>query len=157
MLMLCSFPEPTDLTSEKEYINLQLKIRERHSNMHYAIAEALEGVAVEPKGLTELLDRFYTSRISNRMTVDQHIAIQKPKPGYVGILANECCPMQVARKVARDITPLCEKHFGKAPIFDIEGQADALYKYIPQHLEAILSELFKNAVRIENFPLYIFI
>lgn len=147
---MISFPLPNDRNSERKFIDMQLKIREKHATMHGGIREALEFYNVadlDPK-LTGLLDKFYYSRVGIRMMVDQHIATQQPTPGYKGIIANECSPTQVAMSVVHDITKQCNEAFGdRAPRFKLTGRKDALFKYIPGHLAIILTEVIKNAVQ----------
>ena len=118
--------------------------------MHGGMREALGDydTTEHSSKLTALLDKFYHSRIGIRMIVDQHIATQQYKPGYVGIIANECSPTQVATSVIRDIRKQCEEVFGdKAPKFQVLGRADALFKYIPGHLAIIVTEVIKHAVQ----------
>ena len=118
--------------------------------MHGGIREALGDYDTSGSNseLTALLDKFYHSRIGIRMIVDQHIATQQSKSGYIGIIANECSPTQVATSVVHDIRKQCEEAFGdKAPKFQVLGRADALFKYIPGHLAIIVTEVIKHAVQ----------
>lgn len=117
--------------------------------MHGGIREALSDVNAEfDPSLAAILDNFYSSRIGIRMLVDQHIAMQQCKAGHIGIIANECCPIQVAKLVVKDIEKQCKSAFGtRSPKFEVLGRADALFKYIPGHLAIILTEVMKNAVQ----------
>jgi pyruvate dehydrogenase kinase 2/3/4 len=130
---------------------MQLRIREEHKGMHGTMAEALQQLSLqtkEPQGLSTILDDFYTSRIGIRMILDQHIAAQEPKAGFTGIIADECSPLQIAMEVIEKVTPLWKQKNTKVlPEFQIHGTTHAKYRYIPQHIEIILSEVIKNAMR----------
>ncbi|GLD93628.1 hypothetical protein PINS_up002220 [Pythium insidiosum] len=141
-------PVPQDLAGEREFMAMHRRIREEHATMHNNLADALQTLTHEPHGLSRLLDDFYNSRIGIRMLVDQHVAAQQPVPGFSGIIADHCSPVRIAEHVIAKVEPLWSENLrGRAlPEFRIEGQPAATYRYIPQHIELILSEVIKNAV-----------
>lgn len=146
--MVISFPLPINLETEHEFVELHRRLRKEHVGMHSGLAAAVQALTYEPKGLTESLDAFYGSRIGIRMLVDQHIAAQTPLPGFSGIVADHCSPVQIARDVIAQASPLWQQRLDGAtlPEFHVEGDAAAVYRYIPQHIELILAEVLKNAV-----------
>ncbi|TMW64947.1 hypothetical protein Poli38472_009114 [Pythium oligandrum] len=146
---MISFPLPTNLETEQEFMEMHRRIRAEHATMHGNLADALEDLKTEPDGLSSLLDNFYNSRIGIRMLVDQHLAAQNPHHGYSGIIADHCSPMTIAQSVIDKVTPLWQERLGDEralPEFDLVGNAEATYRYIPQHIETILSEVIKAAV-----------
>lgn len=141
-------PLPTDLDSEREYMAMQRRIRAEHATMHSNLADALKELEAEPKGLDTILDGFYNSRIGIRMLVDQHTVAQNPTPGFTGIIADKCSPVEIAHDVIEQVKPMWQANVGdrELPAFRVAGDADATYRYIPQHIALILSEAIKNAV-----------
>lgn len=131
-------------------MDLHRRIRDEHATMHHTLWDAIKELSYEPEGLTESLDNFYNSRIGIRMLVDQHLAAQTPTEGFTGIVADHASPMAIARELIDEVTPVwkagLEATGQTLPEFQLSGQDDATYRYVPQHLELILSEVLKNAV-----------
>lgn len=147
---LISFPLPRSLENEREFVAVHRRLRVEHATMHEEVAEAINGLSYEPQGLNAALDDFYNSRIGIRTLVDQHIAAQEPVPGFTGIVADKCSPVQIAQDVIAKVAPVWAASLppGRAlPEIRVEGDPNAVYRYIPQHIELIFSEVFKNAVR----------
>lgn len=146
---MIDFPQPRSLDDDAQFIAMHQRIRAEHGSMHSNLSEALRDLKHEPEGLSELLDDFYYSRIGIRMLVDQHISAQNPVPGFSGIIADACSPMEVAKNVVEKVRPLWQAKLAEhqLPEFHITGQLHATYRYIPSHTEIILSEVLKNAVR----------
>ncbi|CAH0481074.1 unnamed protein product [Peronospora belbahrii] len=145
---LMSFPLPSNLSSEREFMDLHRKVRQKHATMHGNIADAVQALEYEPQGLSESLDNFYNSRIGIRMLVDQHIAAQTPKPGFTGVVHDVCSPVKIAQDVVHKVRLLWQESLDGELLPDIvvTGDEKATYRYIPQHIEIILTEVFKNAV-----------
>ncbi|CEG48513.1 mitochondrial pyruvate dehydrogenase kinase [Plasmopara halstedii] len=146
---LISCPLPVNLASEHEFMELHRNLRKQHASMHGNIAQAVQALDYEPQGLSESLDDFYNSRIGIRMLVDQHVAAQAPRVGFSGIVNDETSPVQIARDIVRKVRPLWLDRLqgDKLPEIIVSGNENATYRYIPQHIEIILSEVLKNAVR----------
>ncbi|RLN48640.1 hypothetical protein BBJ29_002543 [Phytophthora kernoviae] len=145
---LMSCPLPANLATEHEFMELHRDIRKQHATMHGNIAEAVQALEYEPQGLSESLDNFYNSRIGIRMLVDQHIAAQTPTQGFTGIVADECSPVQIAQGIVNKVKPLWQESLKgeQLPEIRVNGDVGATYRYIPQHIEIVLTEVFKNAV-----------
>lgn len=147
---LISFPLPRSLENEREFMKIHRRLRTEHATMHAEVSDAIKQLNYEPQGLSESLDNFYNSRIGIRTLVDQHLAAQEPVAGFTGIVADKCSPVQIAQSVVDKVKPGWEEESlasgKKLPEFHIEGDKDAVYRYIPQHIELILSEVIKNAV-----------
>ncbi|KAK1947336.1 [Pyruvate dehydrogenase (acetyl-transferring)] kinase [Phytophthora citrophthora] len=145
---LTSCPLPANLASERDFVELHSDIRKKHATMHGNIAEAVQALEYEPQGLSESLDNFYNSRIGIRMLVDQHIAAQTPTPGFTGIVNDETSPVKIAQDIVHKVRPLWQDSLNgeQLPEIIVSGDEDATYRYVPQHIEIILTEVFKNAV-----------
>ncbi|KAI9912195.1 hypothetical protein PsorP6_009190 [Peronosclerospora sorghi] len=145
---LMSCPLPANLSSERDFMKLHRKIRKEHSVMHGNIADAVQALEYEPQGLSESLDNIYNSRIGIRMLVDQHIAAQTPKPGFTGIVNDQCSPVKIAQEIAHKVRPLWQESLDgqELPEISVSGDESATYRYIPEHIEIILTEVFKSAV-----------
>uniref|UniRef100_A0AAV1T6M0 Protein-serine/threonine kinase n=1 Tax=Peronospora matthiolae TaxID=2874970 RepID=A0AAV1T6M0_9STRA len=145
---LMSCPLPANLAGERDFMELHRKIRKEHATMHGNIAEAVQALKYEPQGLSESLDHFYNSRIGIRMLVDQHLAAQTPKPGFTGIVHNECSPMAIAQEIALKVRPMWQESLDgeQLPAIIVSGDEQATYRYVSEHVEIILTEVLKNAV-----------
>ncbi|KAF9113386.1 hypothetical protein BGX27_001662 [Mortierella sp. AM989] len=73
-------------------------------------------------------------------------AISKPKD-VVGVVHTELKPAELVRTCASFVQELCDINYGSSPEVVINGQTDTTFTYVPVHLEYILCELLKNAVR----------
>lgn len=115
--------------------------------MHGSISAAIQALGYEPEDLNTALDSFYNSRIGIRMLVDQHVAAQTPIPGFSGLVADKSSPVQIAQDIIATAGPLWQQSLGdaKLPEFQVAGDPDAVYRYIPQHIEIILTEVLKSA------------
>ncbi|KAJ3323719.1 hypothetical protein HDV06_001449 [Boothiomyces sp. JEL0866] len=95
------------------------------------------------------------SRISRRVLAEQHIAlssIQKgSKPvsdGMIGILNTSCRAAEVVHKcyhLAGDL--FSQTYDSEPPELIIDGHLNASFVYIPDHIEYIMYELFKNSMK----------
>lgn len=55
--------------------------------------------------------------------------------------------IKVINRVAPEASLACQRTYGVSPALDIEGDKDITCSYIPTHLEYIIFELLKNAMR----------
>ncbi|KAG0324504.1 hypothetical protein BG004_003457 [Podila humilis] len=65
----------------------------------------------------------------------------------VGVVHRELKPAELIRTCARFVQELCDVNYGSSPQVVVNGQTDTTFTYVPVHLEYILCELLKNAVR----------
>ena len=107
------------------------------------------------------LDRFYTSRISIRMLLHQHVLLFTGKPKQINSKSIGCieanCDITMALLDAYDDAKvLCEKNYGYTPEMKIrvhkEGQemsnnTPVTTVYVPAHIHHILFEVLKNALK----------
>ncbi len=111
------------------------------------------------------LDRFYMSRISLKMLMNQHILLFEeqriPKSKMIGIIDTKCNVSSVVNQAYEEASILCEQTYTVAPelyirihnAVDPAKQGKAEYSspifmvYPPTQLKFMLVELFKNAMR----------
>nr|XP_029518775.1 pyruvate dehydrogenase (acetyl-transferring) kinase isozyme 4, mitochondrial-like isoform X2 [Oncorhynchus nerka] len=127
--------EPDDKNILKKFTETLVNIRNRHNNvvttMAQGVVEYKDAFGSDPvtnQNVQYFLDRFYMSRISTRMIMNQHYAFDSSKM-------------------------LCEQYYLTSPEIDLtqvnaKGPDQPLrIVYVPSHLYHMLFELFKNAMR----------
>ncbi|XP_030364355.1 pyruvate dehydrogenase kinase, isozyme 2 isoform X2 [Strigops habroptila] len=137
--------DPEDQATLGQFTNALVTIRNRHNDvvptMAQGVIEYKEAYGNDPvsnQNIQYFLDRFYLSRISIRMLINQHNAYNMAKL-------------------------LCDKYYMSSPDLEIEevnasnAQQPISIVYVPSHLYHMLFELFKNAMRAtveshENSP-----
>mmetsp|Transcript_23989 Transcript_23989/g.71573 ORF Transcript_23989/g.71573 Transcript_23989/m.71573 type:complete len:412 (-) Transcript_23989:2300-3535(-) len=102
--------------------------------------------------LNGFLDRTITSRIGLRLLIENQIALDEQAhraddSGYAGVICRRLSPTSVIQKMTEITQRMCRNRYGVSPSVQLHGQTNAVFSYIPTHLEYILQELFKNAFR----------
>ncbi|KAG0307598.1 26S proteasome regulatory subunit 7 [Dissophora globulifera] len=120
--------------------------------------------------IKEYLDGVIRARIGIRLIAEQAISLrdqrdniieelqegkqQQPPQGVsllprdvVGVVHTELKPADLIKTCASFVQELCDVNYGSSPEVVINGQTDTTFTYVPVHLEYILCELLKNAVR----------
>ncbi|KAI8920663.1 hypothetical protein BC831DRAFT_477849 [Entophlyctis helioformis] len=121
----------------------------------------------------DFLSRFHRNRIGVRLLIGHHRALQVPLPldNMVGILCTKTNIDEIASEAINEASDVCESTYGVAPdvyIMPPEPVSDAArtsasasktvngvsigsghdgFVYVPSHLQHILFELLKNAMR----------
>ncbi|KAI8346441.1 pyruvate dehydrogenase kinase [Mortierella sp. GBAus27b] len=110
----------------------------------------------------EQVDRFMNkmlrSRISRRVLAEQHISLTSnfnspnhmmTDRGYIGIIYTHCRPRDIVERTALLAAETCRQGSGgmDPPKVLLDGNIDAEFSYIPDHIEYILYELLKNSMR----------
>lgn len=161
-------PNPATL---EHFCNELVKIRNRHSDvvetMAKGVLELKESHDVDSHtehSIQYFLDRFYMSRISIRMLINQHTLIfggqleNAPGPNrskYIGCIDTQCDVVSVIKDAYENARFLCDQYYLASPDLIInEAQHNDLEKeqyinmvYVPSHLYHMLFELFKNSMR----------
>ncbi|KAL1488076.1 hypothetical protein ABEB36_015444 [Hypothenemus hampei] len=167
--------DPTPGTLE-HFCNELVKIRNRHSDvvetMAQGVLELKESHDVDSHtehSIQYFLDRFYMSRISIRMLINQHIRLfsalifggqleSAPGPNrskYIGCIDTQCDVVSVIKDAYENARFLCDQYYLASPDLIInQAQCNDLKKeeyinivYVPSHLYHMLFELFKNSMR----------
>ena len=147
------------------------KIRNRHSNvvptMAQGVLELKETHSVDQQtehSIQYFLHRFYMSRISIRMLINQHVTLfssagNEAPVGHVGCVDPNCNVVAVVRDAFENARFLCEQYYLAAPDLIIEQynianpESSITFTYVPSHLHHIMFEIFKNSLRavVENY------
>ncbi|KAM4598587.1 pyruvate dehydrogenase (acetyl-transferring) kinase isozyme 2, mitochondrial-like isoform 2-T2 [Polymixia lowei] len=163
---------PDDQSVLETFVETLEVIRNRHNDVVPTMAQGVIeykdsfGQQDDPatsQNIHYFLDRFYTSRISIRMLINQHSLIfagntNPAHPNTIGCIDSMCDVTEVVRDAYESARMLCEQYYLGSPELELrEMNANNIREpiqisYIPSHLYHMLFELFKNAMRatIEN-------
>ncbi|KAM9780553.1 LOW QUALITY PROTEIN: pyruvate dehydrogenase (acetyl-transferring) kinase isozyme 2, mitochondrial-like [Neosynchiropus ocellatus] len=162
--------DPLDLTSSR-FVEVLEGIRNRHNEVVPTMAQGVieykdafgQHDPVTDHNMQYFLDRFYTSRISIRMLINQHTLVfngntNPSHPDTIGSIDTACDVTEVTRDAYDSAKMLCEQYYLGAPELELlqtnvnRAGEPIRISYIPSHLYHMLFELFKNAMRatIEN-------
>ncbi|XP_038828343.1 pyruvate dehydrogenase (acetyl-transferring) kinase isozyme 2, mitochondrial-like isoform X3 [Salvelinus fontinalis] len=157
--------EPDDKKILKKFTETLVNIRNRHNNvvptMAQGVVEYKDAFGSDPvtnQNVQYFLDRFYMSRISTRMIMNQHSLIfdgsaNPAHPKHIGTIDPDCDVTEVVKDAFDSSKMLCEQYYLTSPEIDItqvnaKGPDQPLrIVYVPSHLYHMLFELFKNAMR----------
>ncbi|XP_057673571.1 pyruvate dehydrogenase (acetyl-transferring) kinase isozyme 2, mitochondrial-like [Corythoichthys intestinalis] len=162
---------PDDQRTLEMFVDVLEAIRNRHNEVVPTMAQGVieykeafgQQDAVTDHNIQYFLDRFYTSRISIRMLINQHTIVfsGSRNPTHhdtIGCIDSMCDVPEVVRDAYESAKLMCEQYYLGAPELELRqmnansnGQPIQI-SYIPSHLYHMLFELFKNAMRatIEN-------
>uniref|UniRef100_A0A3Q3LIV2 Protein-serine/threonine kinase n=1 Tax=Mastacembelus armatus TaxID=205130 RepID=A0A3Q3LIV2_9TELE len=157
--------EPDDKDVLRSFTQTLVNIRNRHNNvvptMAQGVVEYKEAFGVDPvtnQNVQYFLDRFYMSRISTRMLMNQHTlifdgSVNPAHPKHIGSIDPTCDVVGVVKDAYETSKMLCEQYYLTSPDMEITevnaktpGQPLHIV-YVPSHLYHMLFELFKNAMR----------
>ncbi|XP_035302221.1 pyruvate dehydrogenase (acetyl-transferring) kinase isozyme 1, mitochondrial isoform X4 [Cricetulus griseus] len=148
-----------------EFTDTVIRIRNRHNDviptMAQGVTEYKESFGVDPvtsQNVQYFLDRFYMSRISIRMLLNQHSLLfgGKGSPSHrkhIGSINPNCDVVEVIKDGYENARRLCDLYYVNSPELELEelnaispGQTIQVV-YVPSHLYHMVFELFKNAMR----------
>ncbi|XP_033911668.1 pyruvate dehydrogenase (acetyl-transferring) kinase isozyme 2, mitochondrial-like [Acipenser ruthenus] len=156
---------PDDHSALRDFTEALVKIRNRHNDvvptMAQGVIEYKEAFGQDPvtsQNVQYFLDRFYMSRISIRMLINQHSLIfdgttNPAHPNTIGSIEPSCEVAKVVRDAYESAKMLCDQYYLGSPKLEIEEINSNCQKepismvYVPSHLYHMLFELFKNAMR----------
>lgn len=148
-----------------DFTETLVTIRNRHNNvvptMAQGVLEYKEAFGVDPvtnQNVQYFLDRFYMSRISIRMLINQHTLLfdgstNPAHPKHIGSIDPFCDVVEVVNDAFENSKMLCDQYYLASPDLKIKqtnGKAPGLpihIVYVPSHLYHMLFELFKNSMR----------
>uniref|UniRef100_A0A8B9KYT1 Protein-serine/threonine kinase n=1 Tax=Astyanax mexicanus TaxID=7994 RepID=A0A8B9KYT1_ASTMX len=159
---------PEDHSVLADFVETLVNIRNRHNDvvptMAQGVIEYKEVFGQDPltnQNIQYFLDRFYMSRISIRMLINQHTlvfdgATNPVHPNTIGSIDPHCQVTEVVKDAYESAKMLCDQYYLSSPDLllqelNSENQPISIV-YVPSHLYHMLFELFKNAMRatIEN-------
>nr|XP_058911409.1 pyruvate dehydrogenase (acetyl-transferring) kinase isozyme 1, mitochondrial isoform X3 [Kogia breviceps] len=150
-----------------DFTDTVIRIRNRHNDviptMAQGVIEYKESFGVDPvtsQNVQYFLDRFYMSRISIRMLLNQHSLLFGGKGKgslshrkHIGSINPNCNVVEVIKDGYENARRLCDLYYINSPELELEelnakspGQPIQVV-YVPSHLYHMVFELFKNAMR----------
>ncbi|KAM8790753.1 pyruvate dehydrogenase (acetyl-transferring) kinase isozyme 1, mitochondrial isoform 2-T2 [Rhynchonycteris naso] len=150
-----------------DFTDTVIRIRNRHNDviptMAQGVIEYKESFGVDPvtsQNVQYFLDRFFMSRISIRMLLNQHSLLfggkDKGSPSHrkhIGSINPNCNVVEVIQDGYENARRLCDLYYVNSPELELEelnakspGQPIQVV-YVPSHLYHMVFELFKNAMR----------
>ncbi|KAM7081775.1 pyruvate dehydrogenase kinase, isozyme 2 isoform X3 [Ciconia boyciana] len=163
--------DPEDQTTLGQFTDALVTIRNRHNDvvptMAQGVIEYKEAYGDDPvsnQNIQYFLDRFYLSRISIRMLINQHTLLfdgstNPAHPKHIGSIDPHCSVANVVRDAYNMAKLLCDKYYMSSPDLEIEevnasnSQQPISIVYVPSHLYHMLFELFKMSDRGMGVPL----
>ncbi|KAI7809070.1 pyruvate dehydrogenase (acetyl-transferring) kinase isozyme 1, mitochondrial [Triplophysa rosa] len=159
-----------DIDDEKvtnDFTQAVIKIRNRHNDvvptMAQGVVEFKETYGTDPitsQNMQYFLDRFYMSRISIRMLLNQHtllfggnVRVNPAHPKQIGGIDPSCHVTDVLKDAYENARNLCDRYYMNSPElvleeFNVKGpEKPTTVVYVPSHLYHMVFELFKNAMR----------
>jgi len=154
--------DPETLT---KFVEALAKIRNRHVDVVQTMAEGVielkESHPVDvgmEHSIQYFLDRFYMSRISIRMLINQHTLLfgteRARESKHIGSIDPSCNLMDVILDAAENARFLCDQYYLASPEVVVKehnaetgGASPIQIVYVPSHLYHIVFELMKNAMR----------
>ncbi|KTF83746.1 hypothetical protein cypCar_00003685 [Cyprinus carpio] len=163
--------DPDDKKILTKFTETLINVRNRHNNvvptMAQGVLEYKEAFGVDPvtnQNVQYFLDRFYMSRISTRMLMNQHTLIfdgstNPAHPKHIGSIDPNCDVVEVVKDAYESAKMLCDQYYLTSPEVEIKqvnfkGPSDPIHiVYVPSHLYHMLFELFKMSDRGGGVPL----
>ncbi|XP_014212085.1 pyruvate dehydrogenase (acetyl-transferring) kinase, mitochondrial [Copidosoma floridanum] len=138
-----------------------VKIRNRHTDvvqtMAQGVLELKESHDVDAQtenSIQYFLDRFYMSRISIRMLINQHTllfgGVLNDNNMQIGCIDPSCNVIGVIKDAYENARFLCDQYYMASPDLVVKQHndpGDVKIVYVPSHLYHMLFELFKNSMR----------
>uniref|UniRef100_A0AAY4ETS2 Protein-serine/threonine kinase n=1 Tax=Denticeps clupeoides TaxID=299321 RepID=A0AAY4ETS2_9TELE len=144
-----------------------ITLRNRHNDvvptMAQGVVEYKEAYGTDPvtsQNIQYFLDRFYMSRISIRMLLNQHtllfggkVKINPAHPKQIGSIDPCCSVTEVIKDAYINARNLCDRYYMNSPElildeFNVKEKGKPItVVYVPSHLYHMVFELFKNAMR----------
>lgn len=147
------------IEEEMKFTEVMADLVRTHSNTIPTLAQGFLQCRkyVDPAEVARFLDQHLRARIGTRLVAEQHLALhlastgdavkQKPDPNHVGVIDLALRPADIVRQCEGFVAEVCELKYGVRPSLRITGEVDAEFAHIPMHLEYIITELLKNAMR----------
>lgn len=148
----------------EDFCETLIKIRNRHSNvvqtMAQGVIELKESKVVDTQtehSIQYFLHRFYLSRISIRMLINQHAALfgadLPGHPRHIGCIDPNCDVTTVVQDAYENAKFLCDQYYLRSPEMIVDTRnvdssgGPISIVYVPSHLYHMAFELLKNSMR----------
>ncbi|KAJ3087949.1 Methyltransferase-like protein 6, partial [Quaeritorhiza haematococci] len=148
--MLRNMPPITDEKSQELFSTTLKELVSQHQDVIPKLARGFAecGKYMSKEARTQFLDGMIHARIGIRVLAEHHLALVTSEPNWIGIVHTRLNAANLMRSVANYVEELCEINYGSSPGYNVNGHVDtAVIPYIPVHVEYIMMELMKNAMR----------
>lgn len=85
--------------------------------------------------------------LKRKVMAEQHIAMSKRREGFAGVICLDLDIQEALEFAAKRTRQICTETYGVAPEVRVSGAVRTPVSYIPTHLDYMLYELLKNAMR----------
>ncbi|GIL89435.1 hypothetical protein Vretimale_18917 [Volvox reticuliferus] len=145
-------PMVSTLDNNQEFSQLLRQHLDQHAPMLDSLATGLreckDKVLVGPcLQMDSFFDSMLRSRISRRVIAEQHLHIGNKRPGYIGVICTDLDVHESISFAVQKTKQVCMETYGMAPDVVVTGEPKVSIPYIPAHLDYMLYELLKNAMR----------
>lgn len=150
-----------------DFTDTVIKVLNRHNDVVPTMAqgvveykEAYGTDLITSQNMQYFLDRFYMSRISIRMLLNQHsllfgetVGINPAHPKQIGSIDPYCRVTDVVKDAYENARDLCDRYYMNSPELRLEEYNNKdpnkpiTVVYVPSHMYHMVFELFKNAMR----------
>ncbi|KAL3141620.1 hypothetical protein ABBQ32_004858 [Trebouxia sp. C0010 RCD-2024] len=149
---LHNLPRVKTVEQNAEFTVLLKRLVDEHAPMLDALAAGLRECNSKPfvgakLELNSFLENMLTSRISRRVLAEQHINLHNRRPGYIGVICTHLNLCDAVDFAVQRATQVARETYGCAPEVTCTGDLQSTIPYIPTHLDYMLYELLKNAMR----------
>nr|AAV41811.1 pyruvate dehydrogenase kinase-like protein [Chlamydomonas incerta] len=145
-------PTIKTLEDNQDFCQLLRQHLDSHAPMLDSLATGLrECKSKELVGSCLHMDSFFDSmlrsRISRRVIAEQHLHINNKRPAFIGIICTDLDVHDSIDFAVQKTKQVCMETYGTAPDVVVSGDPHVTIPYIPAHLDYMLYELLKNAMR----------
>ncbi|KAH8108493.1 26S proteasome subunit P45 [Phellopilus nigrolimitatus] len=152
---LATYPEVRTLQENGEFAAKLEYLVQSHANDIPTIAKGFQECSryMSQGAIGDFLDSTIRNRIAVRLIAEQHIALSwalansPPYGNHDGVVNMACSPSEMIKACSLLVGEMCEATLGAHPNTIIDGEVEAVFAYVPIHLQYILTELLKNAFR----------
>ncbi|KAG2451153.1 hypothetical protein HYH02_004420 [Chlamydomonas schloesseri] len=144
-------PTIRTLEENQDFCQLLREHLDSHAPMLDSLATGLrECKSKELVGSCLHMDSFFDSmlrsRISRRVIAEQHLHINNKRPAFIGIICTDLDVHDSIDFAVQKTKQVCMETYGTAPDVLVSGPHVTI-PYIPAHLDYMVYELLKNAMR----------
>ncbi|KAK7582604.1 hypothetical protein V9T40_014049 [Parthenolecanium corni] len=158
--------DANDTETLVKFCQTLVRIRNRHADvvqtMAHGVLELKEVCEIDCQSESSIqyfLDRFYMSRISIRMLINQHTLLfgsevqGDSQTRHIGCIDPQCDIISVVKDAYENARFLCDQYYLRSPelvikeVNSLQPNVPIKIVYVPSHLYHMLFELFKNSLR----------
>jgi pyruvate dehydrogenase kinase 2/3/4 len=154
---ILNHPKPNSFLELESFTALLGDIKYKHSNIESHVSNSITNYKFDNyikytddcKIIDDVLNNFYMSRIGIRFLIGQHLDTfnNNNTERYVGIIDKKCNPYNLILNSINKIKSMFILSDIDNIEFNIQGNNNIEFMYIPSHLEYIFFEILKNAVK----------